>query len=96
MRAINTRENPRRVEKVRKTPSRDIVFVRSKAFKFHSRAPSKSKAPTRTRNSHLGDEKEAKPVQSSRDLKGGDFSFKDEEDIRRLVPDQPPQCLNCR
>jgi hypothetical protein len=43
----------------------------------------------------LREEKEAKPVQSSIDLGGGDFCFRKKENIRRMIPDQSPQSANC-
>jgi hypothetical protein len=56
---------------IKVTPCRDMVFVCDKTFKVYTRPLGKSKSTTRTTRGNLRYKKEAKFVQSSRDLEGG-------------------------
>jgi hypothetical protein len=71
--AIDTRKDPRGMRRVRKTPCRDSVLGREKAFKFYTWSPRESKTSTRTTRGNLRDKKETKSIQSSRYLGGEIF-----------------------
>ena len=83
------------MERIRETPSWYVILNCGKTFEVYSRSSRENQTTTRTSCSNLSQKKEAKSVQSSRDLGRGGFGFWDEENIKGLVPNKPPHGVNC-
>jgi hypothetical protein len=74
-RTIYTRDNPRRMSRVRETPCCNVIFVREKTIQVNPWSPGKGKTPTGAYRSNLAHMKKAKRVKNRRNLRGGRFGF---------------------
>jgi hypothetical protein len=84
------------MDRIRKTPSCNVILVRDETFQVNTRPPREDKSTTRASRSYLAQEIEMKRMKDRRNLRGGGFSFRKKEDVRAFSWNEHPQRSNCR